>query len=105
MATPSGRGTSERAGLVRGLGLLDSTTIIVGSSIGSGIFVAPSIMAGYVQTPGVLLGLWIIGGFLTLFGALAYGELAAAMPKAGGQYVFLSEAFGRLTGFLYGWTF
>ena len=91
--------------LVRGLGLFDATTIIVGSVIGSGIFVAPSIMAAYVQTPGLLLGLWVVGGVLTLFGALAYAELAAAMPHAGGQYVFLGRAFGRLWGFLYGWTF
>src|SRR5207237_2964674 len=65
---------------------------------------APSIMAGYIATPGLFLGLWLIGGVLTLFGALAYGELCAMMPKAGGQYVFLREAFGPLTGFLYGWT-
>ncbi|HEY7510077.1 MAG TPA: amino acid permease [Vicinamibacteria bacterium] len=92
-------------GLVRGLGLLDGTTLIVGSVIGSGIFVAPSIMAGYVQSPGLLLGLWIVGGVLSLFGALAYAELAAALPHAGGQYVFLSRAFNPLWGFLYGWTF
>lgn len=96
---------SGAPGLVRGLGLLEGTTLMVGSVIGSGIFVAPSIMAGYLQSPGLLLGLWILGGLLTLFGALAYGELAAAMPKAGGQYVFLSEIFGPLWGFLYGWTF
>jgi len=91
-------------GLVRGLGLLDATTLIVGSVIGSGIFIAPSIMAGQVQSPGLLMGLWVVGGLLTLFGALAYGELAAAMPHAGGQYVFLSRIFGPLPGFLYGWT-
>lgn len=96
---------SQAPGLVRGLGLLEGTTLIVGSVIGSGIFVAPSIMAGYLQSPGLLLGLWILGGLLTMFGALAYGELAAAMPKAGGQYVFLSETYGPLWGFLYGWTF
>ena len=90
--------------LVRGLGLFDATTLIVGSVIGSGIFVAPSIMAAYTQSPGVLLGLWVLGGILTLFGALAYGEMAAAMPHAGGQYVFLSRAFSPLWGFLYGWT-
>jgi APA family basic amino acid/polyamine antiporter len=105
MATPSASQPSERAGLVRGLGLLDATTLIVGSVIGSGIFVAPSNMAGYIQTPGLLLGLWILGGILTLFGALAYGEMAAALPRAGGQYVYLKEAFSPLWGFLYGWTF
>lgn len=91
--------------LVRGLGLIDATMILVGSVIGSGIFVAPSIMAAYVQTPGLLLGLWVLGGVLTLCGALAYGELAAALPRAGGQYVFLGRAFGPLWAFLYGWTF
>ncbi|PYQ53945.1 MAG: amino acid transporter, partial [Acidobacteria bacterium] len=100
---PSAAPAGQR-GLVRGLGLFEATTLIVGSVIGSGIFVAPSIMAGYVQTPGLLLGLWVLGGVLTLFGALAYGEMAAALPHAGGQYVFLKEAFGRLWGFLYGWT-
>jgi basic amino acid/polyamine antiporter, APA family len=90
--------------LVRGLSLLDATLLIVGSVIGSGIFFAPSIMAGYLQSPGLLLGLWVVGGLLTLAGALSYAELAAAMPRAGGQYVFLSEAFSPLFGFLYGWT-
>jgi basic amino acid/polyamine antiporter, APA family len=90
--------------LERRLGVFSATTLIVGSMIGSGIFIAPSIMAGYVATPGVYLGLWLIGGALTLLGALAYGELCAMMPKAGGQYVFLREAFGPLVGFLYGWT-
>ena len=92
------------AELVRGLGLLDATLLIVGSVIGSGIFFAPSIMAGYLHSPGLLLGLWVLGGLLTLAGALSYAELAAAMPRAGGQYVFLSEAFSPLFGFLYGWT-
>jgi len=90
--------------LVRGLSLLDATLLIVGSVVGSGIFFAPSIMAGYLQSPGLLLGLWVLGGLLTLAGALSYAELAAAMPRAGGQYVFLSEAFSPLLGFLYGWT-
>jgi APA family basic amino acid/polyamine antiporter len=90
--------------LVRGLSLLDATLLIVGSVIGSGIFFAPSIMAGYLQSPGLLLGLWVLGGLLTLAGALSYAELAAAMPRSGGQYVFLSEAFAPLFGFLYGWT-
>ena len=99
-ATPAGE-----KGLVRGLGLLDATTLIVGSVIGSGIFFAPSLMARYLQTPGLLLGLWLLGGMLTLFGALSYGEMAAAIPRAGGQYVFLSEALGPIWGFLYGWTF
>lgn len=90
--------------LERRLGTFSATTIIVGSMIGSGIFIAPSIMASYVATPGVWLGLWLVGGALTLLGALSYAELCAMMPRAGGQYVFLREAFGRLPAFLYGWT-
>jgi APA family basic amino acid/polyamine antiporter len=98
-ADATGTGTLERR-----LGVFSATTLIVGSMIGSGIFLAPSIMAGLVATPGVYLGLWLVGGALTLLGALAYGELCAMLPKAGGQYVFLREAFGPLVGFLYGWT-
>jgi APA family basic amino acid/polyamine antiporter len=90
--------------LERRLGVFSATTIIVGSMIGSGIFIAPSIMAGYVATPGLWLGLWLVGGVLTLLGALAYAELCAMMPHAGGQYVFLRESFGPLVAFLYGWT-
>jgi APA family basic amino acid/polyamine antiporter len=90
--------------LERRLGAFSATTLLVGSMIGSGIFVAPSIMAGYVATPGVWLSLWLVGGVLTLLGALAYAELAAMMPRAGGQYVYLREAFGRPVAFLYGWT-
>ncbi|HEY8039442.1 MAG TPA: amino acid permease [Polyangiaceae bacterium] len=91
--------------LERRLGVFSATTLLVGSMIGSGIFIAPSIMAGYVATPGTWLGLWLVGGALTLLGALSYAELCAMMPHAGGQYVFLRQAFGRLTAFLYGWTF
>jgi len=104
MGEARGGGEPQAVGLVRGLSLLDATLLIVGSVIGSGIFFAPSIMAGYLQSPGLLLGLWLVGGLLTLAGALSYAELAAAMPRAGGQYVFLSEAFSPLLGFLYGWT-
>jgi APA family basic amino acid/polyamine antiporter len=103
MGTQAAR--EEGLQLVRGLGLFDATLLIVGSVIGSGIFFAPSIMAGYLQSPGLMLGLWVLGGLLTLSGALSYAELAAAMPRAGGQYVFLSEAFRPIFGFLYGWTF
>ena len=90
--------------LERRLGVFSATTIIVGSMIGSGIFIAPSIMASYVATPGIWLGLWLVGGALTLLGALSYAELCAMMPHAGGQYVFLREAFGPTVAFLYGWT-
>src|SRR6202008_1727093 len=90
--------------LVRGLGLLDSTMLVAGSMIGSGIFIVSSIIARQVGSPGWLLIVWIVTGFLTLMAALSYGELAAMMPKAGGQYVYLREAFSPLWGFLYGWT-
>jgi APA family basic amino acid/polyamine antiporter len=95
---------STTATLARRLGTFSATTLIVGSMIGSGVFIAPSIMAGQIASPVVLLGLWVGGGVLTLVGALSYAELAAMMPHAGGQYVFLREAFGPLVSFLYGWT-
>src|SRR5437870_718289 len=90
--------------LDRGLGLLDSTMLVAGSMIGSGIFIVSSIIARQVGSPGWLLVVWIVTGLLTLTAALSYGELAAMMPKAGGQYVYLREAFSPLWGFLYGWT-
>src|SRR6476469_4962160 len=90
--------------LVRGLGLLDSTMLVAGSMIGSGIFIVSSIIARQVGSPGWLLVVWLVTGALTLIGALSYGELAAMMPKAGGQYVYLREAFSPFWGFLYGWT-
>jgi APA family basic amino acid/polyamine antiporter len=92
-------------GFVRGLGALDSTMIVAGSMIGSGIFIVSSPIARQVGAPGWLLVVWLITGLLTVTGALSYGELAAMMPHAGGQYVYLREAFSPLCGFLYGWTF
>ena len=90
--------------IIRGLGLLDSTMLVAGSMIGSGIFIVSSIIARQVGSPGALLIVWVVTGLLTLMAALSYGELAAMMPKAGGQYVYLREAFSPLWGFLYGWT-
>lgn len=94
----------KATGFIRGLGLLDSTTIVAGSMIGSGIFIVSADMAREIGSPGWLLVAWIVTGLLTVVGALSYGELAAMMPKAGGQYVYLREAFSPLWGFLYGWT-
>jgi APA family basic amino acid/polyamine antiporter len=94
----------RRTGFIRGLGLWDSTMIVAGSMIGSGIFIVSSIIARQVGAPGWLLVVWVVTGLLTLMAALSYGELAAMMPKAGGQYVYLREAFSPLWGFLYGWT-
>jgi APA family basic amino acid/polyamine antiporter len=90
--------------LSRRLTGLDATALLVGSMIGSGIFIAPSLMARNIAAPGVYLGLWALGGLFTLLGAWSYAELAAMMPQAGGQYVYLRRAFGPLSGFLYGWT-
>jgi len=94
-----------REGFIRGLGLLDSTMIVAGSMIGSGIFIVSADIARQVGSPGWLLVVWIVTGILTMIGALSYGELAAMMPKAGGQYVYLREAFSPFWGFLYGWTY
>jgi APA family basic amino acid/polyamine antiporter len=94
--------------LKRELGLLEATTIIMGSMIGSGIFLAPALIAAIIVSdqlgPGSFVLIWAIGGLLTLCGALSYGELAAAFPRTGGQYVFLKEAFSPFLAFLYGWT-
>jgi APA family basic amino acid/polyamine antiporter len=88
----------------RGLGLYDSTMVVIGSMIGSGIFLVSADMARTIGSPGWLLVAWLVAGVLTVVGALSYGELAAMMPRAGGQYVYLREAFSPLWGFLYGWT-
>lgn len=88
----------------RGLGLYDSTMVVVGSMIGSGIFIVSADMARTIGSPGWLLVAWLLTGALTVVGALSYGELAAMMPRAGGQYVYLREAFSPVWGFLYGWT-
>src|SRR4030095_2692774 len=92
------------AGLMKELRLLDATTIVMGSMIGSGIFIVSADIARQVQSPGLLIMTWIVTAALTIIAAISYGELAAAMPQAGGQYVYLREAFGPLYGFLFGWT-
>lgn len=98
-ATPS---TGE--GFVQGLGLTSATTLVMGSMIGSGIFIVSADIARTVDSPALLLGAWLVTAFMTIIGALSYGELAAMMPRAGGQYVYLREGLGPLWGFLYGWT-
>ena len=102
MATTRDSGVA--GGLVKGLGLVDSTTLVVGSMIGSGVFIVAADISRQVQSPGLMMMTWFVTAILTLIAALSYGELAAAMPDAGGQYVYLREAFGPLFGFLYGWT-
>jgi len=94
----------EEAGFVRAIGLFDGTMIVVGSMIGSGIFIVAADISRLTGSPGGLLLTWILTGLLTIAAALTYGELAALFPHAGGQYVYLREAYSPLWGFLYGWT-
>ena len=89
---------------IKKLSLFDSSMIVMGSMIGSGIFIVSSGMARDLGNPMYLILAWVVTAILTLLAALSYGELAASMPKAGGQYVYLKEAYGPLFGFLYGWT-
>jgi APA family basic amino acid/polyamine antiporter len=89
----------------RELGLLDGTMLVVGSMIGSGIFIVSSDMVRQVGSAGWLILIWVLTGFITVIAAVSYGELSAMFPKAGGQYVYLKEAYGKLTAFLYGWSF
>ena len=90
--------------LIKGLGLTSATMLVMGSMIGSGIFIVSADIAREVSSPALLIGAWMVTGFMTIVGALSYGELAAMMPRAGGQYVYLREALGPIWGFLYGWT-
>ena len=91
-------------GFVQGMGLFSATAIVMGSMIGSGIFIVSADMSRALQSPALLIAAWGLTAAMTLIGALSYGELAAMMPKAGGQYVYLREALGPTWGFLYGWT-
>ncbi len=90
--------------LKRDLGIWSAAAIVVGTVIGSGIFLVPNAMVRNVGSPKMVFAVWIFGGILSLFGALSYAELAAALPQAGGEYVYLREAYGPLWAFLYGWT-
>ncbi len=95
--------TSEK-GFVRAIGLFDGTMIVVGSMIGSGIFIVAADITRQTGSAGGLLLTWILTGLMTVSAALSYGELAAMFPRAGGQYIYLREAYSPLWGFLYGWT-
>ena len=90
-------------GLARRLGLFDATMLVMGGIIGSGIFVNPAEVARHVHTPGLIVGVWVLGGAIALIGALVYAELAARRPAVGGQYAYLRDAYGPLPAFLYGW--
>src|SRR5436309_13118365 len=95
---------SESSPLLRVLGLRDATMLVVGSMVGSGIFIVSADIAREVKSPGLLLLVWLVTACMTVFAASYYGGLAAAMPHSGGQYVYLRESFGLLCGFLYGWS-
>ena len=96
--------SSQSADFVKGINLTSATTLVIGSMIGSGIFIVSADIARLVDSPALLILAWVVTGFMTIVGALTYGELAAMMPTAGGQYIFLRESLGPLWGFLYGWS-
>src|SRR5271170_1538309 len=96
--------SEKRLELVRGLGPWASAAIVVGTMVGTGIFLKPAEMAREGRFVSVVFAAWIVGAVLSLFGALAYAELGAAIPEAGGEYAYLRRAFGPVWGFLFGWT-
>jgi len=96
--------TVSRASLVRGLGLFAAVAVVVGDVIGTGVFLKARVMTCNVGTARMVIAVWVVAGLLSLAGALVYAELAAMMPSAGGEYVFIRDAYGRVWGFLYGWT-
>jgi APA family basic amino acid/polyamine antiporter len=97
--------SSNEGGFKQSLGLLDGTMLVAGSMIGSGIFIVSADIARNVGSSGWLIAVWLITGFMTMTAAVSYGELSGMYPKAGGQYVYLKEAYNPLTAFLYGWSF
>jgi APA family basic amino acid/polyamine antiporter len=101
MASQSG---ASPQGLQRVLGVWSAASIVIGTVIGSGVFLVPTSMIAKLGSVKMLFAVWVVAGFLSLFGALTYAELAAAMPEAGGEYVFLNAAYGPFWGYLYGWT-
>src|SRR5437588_3744141 len=94
---------APRPGLLRALGPMTAIAVVVGTVIGSGVFKKPQVVASTVPYFGLAALVWVLGGLLALLGALAYAEVAVLYPKAGGNYVFLREGYGRLAGFLWGW--
>src|SRR5580658_3983971 len=97
--------TTEKTKLKHELGLLDGTMLVAGSMIGSGIFIVSADITQKVGSAGLLIFVWVITGFMTITAAVSYGELSGMYPKAGGQYVYLKEAYNKLIAFLYGWSF
>ena len=103
-SSPIDTATRSAPKFVQGMGLFSATAIVMGSMIGSGIFIVPADMSRVLGSPALLIAAWLVTALMTIIGALSYGELAAMMPKAGGQYVYLRESLGPIWGFLYGWT-
>ncbi len=101
MSTPE----PETGGFVRRLGLLDTSFLVIGAVVGSGIYMTPGLIAAGLPSPGLLLCVWLAGGLITLCGALSFAELGAMFPKAGGQYIYLREAYGSAAAFVFGWAF
>ena len=101
---PSESVENDARAFKRALGLLDASAVVVGSMIGSGIFLVSAETARHVGSPALLLLCWVLAGLLTVIAALCYSELSSLFPQAGGQYLYLREAYGPLAGFLYGWT-
>src|ERR1044071_3054457 len=93
----------DEPGLIPALGIFSATMLVAGGVIGSGIFRKPGVMAAQVGSPGLLLGVWLLAGVVSLLGTLSNAELASMMPRTGGQYVFLQSAYGPFVSFLYGW--
>src|SRR5271156_6736111 len=102
-ASPVETPAQSQPTLIRGLGLLDSVLLLVGGIIGSSIFLTAKDIAGPLPHPVLFLGVWVIGGVISLFGCAAFAELGSMFPESGGQYVYLREAYGDLVAFLYGW--
>src|SRR5260221_5916411 len=103
MSPPENPPQHSGAGPAQVLSLGDATAIIVGLIVGAGIFGTPSIVAGAVESPALLVAVWVAGGVFSVIGALCYAELATAFPSAGGEYHFIGRAYGRRLAFLYGW--
>src|SRR3989338_5265908 len=97
-------GHAPRPILIRSLGLGDTTMLVIGCIVGVGIFRTASSIAGHLPSPALILALWAFGGVLSLCGALCYAELASMYPSSGGDYVYITETYGRFWGFLFGWT-
>ncbi|MDQ3950500.1 MAG: amino acid permease, partial [Gemmatimonadota bacterium] len=103
-ATPPANPPPAESGLARRLNVFDATMLVMGGIVGAGIFVSPHVVARHVQSPGLILGAWAVGGAVALIGAFVYAELAALRPAVGGVYAYIRDAFNPLAAFLYGWT-